>query len=159
MALKPHSTQTFRVIVETTYDGCGAPGEPRCPHDGIPLLPLGSYSVDVVNTGLPQSIHLLPTPKVTLVNATTGRSHGPIGGSILIQAYGCQTLHPQLAISVVLDSGSRVVARRKQLGVGQEMVVGVRPGSYAIHSNVRPVHPVRVANGVQAFATIIPRCN
>jgi hypothetical protein len=76
----------------------------------------------------------------------------------LIQAYGCQTVHPQPAISVVLEKGNRVVARRKQLGVTQQMIVGVSPGSYLIHSNVRPVHPVRVPNGVQAFATIIPRC-
>jgi hypothetical protein len=61
MAFKPHSTQTFPVTVETTYDGCGAPGAPRCPSDGTPLLPLGRYAVEVVNTGLPKSIHVLPT--------------------------------------------------------------------------------------------------
>jgi hypothetical protein len=160
MAFKPHSTQTFPVTVETTYDSCGAPGSPRCPHDGIPLLPLGRYAVEVLNTGLPKSIHVLPTPKVTLVNATTGQSSGPIGGSILIQAYGCQTVtHPQPPISFVLDKGDRVIARRSKLGVSQQMIVGVSPGSYVIHSNVRPVHPVRVINGVQALGTIIPRCN
>jgi hypothetical protein len=157
--LKPHSTQTFPVTVETTYDGCGGPAAPRCPHDGMPLLPLGSYSVDIVNVGLPKSIHTLPTKKVTLVNATTGQSHGPIGGSILIQAYGCQTVAPQRPISVVLDRGVRVIARRRRLGVTQQMIVGVSPGVYMIHSNARPVHPVRVFNGVQTFATIIPRCS
>jgi hypothetical protein len=160
MAFKPRSIQTFPVTVETTYDGCGASETPRCSHDGIPLLPLGRYTAEVVNTGLPKSIHVLPTPTVTLVNAATGQSSGPIGGSILIQAYGCQTVtHPQPPISIVLDKGDRVIARRSKLGVTQQMIVGVSPGSYVIHSNVRPVHPVRVINGIQAFATIIPHCN
>jgi hypothetical protein len=157
---KPHSTVTFPISVETTYDGCGHSGVPACPRNGIPLLPLGRYKVDIVNTGLPQSITVLPTSKVTLVNATTGKSVGPIGGSILIQAYGCETVsYPQPPIAVVLDKGGRVIARRNKLGLTQVLIVGVSPGFYQIRSNVRPVHPVRVVNGVQAVATVIPHCN
>jgi hypothetical protein len=158
IVFKPHSSVRFPVTVETTYDGCGHTGVPVCPHNGIPLLPLGSYSVDIVNFGLPASIHFLPTPKVTLVNATTGRSTGPIGGSILIQAYGCESLASQPPIAVTLTSGDRVIAKRNKLGVTQEMIVGVRPGSYTIRSSVRPDHLVHVINGVQAVAVVIPHC-
>ena len=157
---KPRSSTRYPISVSTTYDGCGHSGVPKCPHNGIPLLPLGSYNVDVVNTGLPASIDVLTTPTVTLVNATTGRSVGPVGGSILIQAYGCETIaYPQPPIAIVLDKGNRVIERRNKLGVTQEMIVGASPGSYVIRSNVRPAHPVNVTNGVQAFATVIPRCN
>ena len=157
---KPHSTATFPISVETTYDGCGHSGVPVCPRNGIPLLPLGRYKVDIVNTGLPHSITVLPTSKVTLVNATTGKSIGPIGGSILIQAYGCETVsYPQPPITVVLDKDGRVIARRNKLGLTQVLIVGVSPGSYLIRSNLRPVHSVRVVNGVQAVATVIPHCN
>lgn len=157
---KSHSIMRLPVTVETTYDGCGHSGVPTCPRNGIPLLPLGSYRVDVVNTGLPPSIKVLPTSKVTLVNASNGRSVGPVGGSILIQAYGCETMaYSQPPIAVVLEKGDRVIARRNKLGLTQEMIVGVRPGSYVIRSNVRPVHPVRVVNGVQAVVTVIPRCD
>jgi hypothetical protein len=157
---RAHSIMKLPVTVETTYDGCGHPGVPTCPPQGIPLLPLGSYRVDVANTGLPSSIHILPTSKEELVNATTGRSVGPIGGSILIQAYGCETIaYPQPPITVVLERGGRVIARRNKLGLTQELIVGVKPGSYVIRSNVRPLHPVQVVNGVQAVATVIPRCH
>ncbi len=157
---KPQSTMRYPISVNTTYDGCGHSEVPVCPHDGIPLLPLGSYSVEDVNTGLPASIDVLPTPAVTLVNATTGNSVGPVGGSILIQAYGCETVaYPQPPIAIVLEEGNRVIARRDKLSVTQEMIVGVSPGSYVIRSSVRPAHPVKVTNGVQAFATVIPRCN
>jgi hypothetical protein len=157
---KAHSTVTLPISVATTYDGCGGSGVPACPRHGIPLLPLGRYKVDIVNTGLPQSITVVPTSRVTLVNAITGKSMGPIGGSILIQAYGCETVsHPQPPIAVVLDKGGRVIARRNKLGLTQVLIVGVSPGSYLIRSNVRPVYPVRVVNGVQAVATVIPHCN
>jgi len=150
----------YPISVNTTYDGCGHSGVPVCPYDGFPLLPLGSYTVDVVNTGLPASIDVLPTPTVTLVNAITGKSVGPVGGSILIQAYGCETVaYPQPPIAIVLDKGNRVIARRNKLGITQEMIVGVSPGLYVIRSSVRPAHPVNVKNGVQAFATVIPHCN
>jgi hypothetical protein len=159
-AVKPRSSVRYPISVQTTYDGCGFSGVPACPHDGIPLLPLGSYSVDVEKTGLPVSIVILPTPKVTLVNATTGLSTGPIGGSISIQAYGCETMsYSQPPITVLLLKGDRVIARRNKLGLAQDLTVGVRPGSYLIRSNVRPVHPVLVVNGVQAVATVIPHCN
>lgn len=159
MVLKPQGSIRFPVIVNTT-NNCGVLGEPVCPHDGIPLLPLGSYAVDVVETILPSSIVVLPIPMVTLINATTGRSVGPVGGSILIQAYGCETIsYPQPPIAVSLNSGSRVIARRSKLGVTQEMIVGVSPGSYEVRSSVRPPQLVRVVNGVQAFATVIPRCS
>jgi hypothetical protein len=67
--------------------------------------------------------------------------------------------YSQPPIAVVLEKGDRVIARRNKLGLTQEMIVGVRPGSYVIRSNVRPVHPVRVVNGVQAVVTVIPRCD
>lgn len=157
---KPDSTLRLPVTVETTYDGCGGPGVPICPRNGIPLLPLGRYKVDIVNTGLPSSVDVLPTSKVTLVNATTGRSVGQIGGSISIQAYGCETIaYSQPPITVVLERAGRVIARRNKLGLMQAMIVGVKPGAYVIRSNVRPQHPVRVVNGVQAVATVIPRCD
>jgi hypothetical protein len=157
MVLKPDSSRRYPVTVITTYDGCGGSGQPVCPDDRIPLLPLGSYAVDVVNTGLPPSIAVLPTPKVTLVNATTGRSVGEIGGSILIQAYGCETVtRPQPPVAVLLISGDRVIARRSKLGVTQQMIVGVSPGSYVIQSSVRPAYPVRAINGVQVVAVVLP---
>ena len=159
-AFKPHSSMRYPVTVQTTYDGCGFSGVPKCPQDGIPLLPLGSYTVDVVKSGLPTSIEVLHIPKVMLVNATTGRSVGPRGGSILVQAYGCETIsYPQPPISIVLDKGGRMIARRSQLAISQEMVVGVSPGSYVIRSNVRPTKSVHVKDGVQAVVTVIPRCN
>jgi hypothetical protein len=159
-AVKPYGSMRYPISVQTTYDGCGFSGVPTCPHNGIPLLPLGRYSVDVEKTGLPVSIVILPTPKVTLVNATSGLSTGPIGGSISIQAYGCETMsYAQPPITVLLVKGDRVIARRNKLGLSQDLTVGVRPGSYLIRSNVRPVHPVRVVNGVQAVATVIPHCN
>jgi hypothetical protein len=161
MVLKAHSSMRYSVTVETTYDGCGGLGQPVCPHDGIPLLPLGRYAVDVdtVNSGLLSSITVLPTPRVTLVNATTRRSVGPVGGSMMIQAYGCETVsYPQPPIAVVLTSGKRVIAMRSKLGVTQEMIVGVSPGAYVIRSSGRPLHPVRVVDGVQAVAVVISDC-
>ena len=157
---KPHGTVRIPISVETTYDGCGGPGVPKCPHDGIPLLPLGRYNVDVVNFGLPKMTVILRTPQVTLVNAITGQSTGPTGGSLLIQAYGCQTAaHLQPPIDVVVTNGNRVIARRSKLGVNQELIVGVSPGSYTIQTGVRPKYVVQVTNGVQRFSAIVPHCD
>ncbi len=150
----------YPITVETTYDACGLGGVPICPRDGFPLLPLGSYSVDLVASGLPSSISRVPTPKVTLINAASGRSSGPVGGSVLIQAYGCETMtYAQPPISVVLLHHGQVMARRSSLGVTQEFIVSASPGSYVVRSSTRAPIQVRVVNGVQEFVDVMPRCH
>ena len=159
--LRPRSSLRIAVSIWTGYQGCGGPSQPVpvCPHDGIPLLPLGSYSVKVLNWGLPPHTAVLATPKVTLVNATTGRSSGPTGGSIAIQAYGCESIADQPPLPVVVTRGARVLASRKSLGAGQEMTIGASPGTYLVHSGSHPDVAVHVVNGVQAIAVIEPHCS
>ena len=159
--LKPRSTTRIPISIWTNYESCGGLQEavPVCPHNGIPLLPLGEYSVVVLKAGLPPHTTVLATSKVTLVNASTGRSTGPVGGSIAIQSYGCGTLAYQPPLSIVVIKGTHIVARRGRLGVTQQMTVGVSPGTYIVRSGAHPNVVVHVVNGVQASAVVIPRCD
>jgi hypothetical protein len=76
----PGESLSSPTTISTLWDGCGGAGVPACPpFDGAPLLPLGWYTVKVVNTGLPKGTVILPAPHIALVSAINGRLSGPSG--------------------------------------------------------------------------------
>jgi len=74
--IQTHSSMRYPVTVQTTYDGCGFSGVPKCPqmHPAPSSWELHGRRREIRSSNL----HRSPTyPKVMLVNATTGRSVGP----------------------------------------------------------------------------------
>lgn len=155
----PGKSLSTPITVQTMYDGCGGSGVPLCPRGNrFPLLPLGTYAVKVLDVGLPAGTTIVRPPSVALDSASTGRSFGPEGGSLLVQAYSCEIDRPQPPLSVFVTHDGVVVSRRSALGVTQELVVPLRPGVYYIHSNVRAPQEVRVLNGLQSSAVVLQDC-
>jgi hypothetical protein len=149
----------------TTYTGCGggpASAEPSCPRFGIPLLPLGAYSVKVLTSGLPKGTVVIPPGPVTIVNAQTGSASGAASSAILVEATGCRgpraKVHNVVAVRVRVWLDGRIVARATGSGVGQFAFAALPHRRYVVQTSGHRGGAVETAPAVESFINLFAHC-
>ena len=150
----------------TTYTGCGggaAADEPPCPRFGFPLLPLGTYDVTVVTTGMPKGTTVVPTRRVTLVNAQTGAAAGPESASIDVTATGCRwtgtRASMRVPVAVTVSLGGTVIGRAAGLGLGDFTFPAIAGRRYVIRTSAHRGGAVHTTGGVQSYINLFSHCS
>ena len=119
--LGPLQSRRVAVSVSTTYTSCGGGSggpqgpSPPCPKFGSPQLPLGVYTVKVVQLGLPKGATVAPAAPVTIVNEGKMSMSSPETSSVLIQATGCgwsgTRASMRVPVSVTVSHDGTIVGR------------------------------------------------
>ena len=118
-ARPPSEPPRGRISVNDVHQRGGGSGgtqgpSPPCPKFGSPQLPLGVYTVKVVQLGLPKGATVAPAAPVPIVNEGKSMS-SPETSSVLIQATGCgwsgTRASMRVPVSVTVSHDGTIVGR------------------------------------------------